>query len=152
MTGPHIDYLAAFRQLPVPILLLTREFVIADANEAYQVATERSREELVGHNVFDAFPNNPADPYATGVQDSIASLSRVLQTGKPDVRSFQKYDVEVPGQPGLYAPRYWNAVNAPVFGPDGHIVLIAHCLEEITQRVNRFLEGLRREKGEERPG
>ena len=151
MTGPDIDYLAVYRQLPIPVLLLTPEFVVADANEAYLVATGRTREELVGHNVFAAFPNNPADPLATGVQDSMASLDRVLQTGKPDVRSFHKYDVEVPGQPGVYAPRYWNSVNAPVFGPDGQIVLIAHCLEEITDRVGRFMEGLKSEEGGESP-
>jgi PAS domain-containing protein len=143
LTGPDIDYAAAYRQLPFPVLLLTPEFVVADANQAYLVATGRTRDQLVGRNVFDAFPDNPTDPHATGVHDARESLGRVLMTGKPDVRSFQKYDVEVPGRPGLFATRYWNSVNAPVFGPDGQIVLITHCLEEITERVRRFLSGLK---------
>jgi hypothetical protein len=29
-----------------------------------------------------------------------------------------------------------------VFGPDGSVVLIAECVEEITERVSRFVEGL----------
>lgn len=149
MTGFDIDYAAVYRQLPLPVLLLTPEFVIADANQAYLAATGRSREQLVGRNAFGAFPDNPADPHASGVQDSVASLSRVMATGEPDVRSFQKYDVEVPGRPGVYAARYWNLVNAPVFGPDRQIVLIAHCLEEITERVQRFLEGLKEDAAAE---
>jgi hypothetical protein len=92
--------------------------------------------------IFDAFPDNPEDPSATGVRDLSQSLARVLTTGASDAISVQKYDVEVPGHPGLYAPRYWSPVNAPVFGPDGQIVLIAHYVEEVTERVRKFIAGL----------
>jgi PAS domain-containing protein len=143
MTRREIDYAEVYRQLPRPNLLLTPEYVVADANQAYLKATGRTREQLVGRDVFTAFPDNPADPHATGVRDSSVSLAKVLTTGKPDVRSFQKYDVEVPGRPGAYETRYWNVVNAPVFGPDGQIVFIVHCLEEITERVNNLLDGLK---------
>jgi PAS domain-containing protein len=124
------------------VLLLTPDFVVADANQAYLDATNRTRDQVLGRNIFDVFPDNPSDPHATGVQDSKASFSRVLATGKSDVRSFQRYDVEVPGRPGVYEARYWNSSNSPVFGSDGQIVLITHCLEEITARVRRFLQGL----------
>jgi PAS domain-containing protein len=143
MTGPQLDYAAAFRQLPLPVLLLTPEFVIADANLAYLRTTGRSGEELLGRSFFDAFPDDPSDPNATGVRNSSASLRRVLATSEPDALEFQKYDVEVPGSPGQFARRYWSAVNAPVFGPDGGIVLIAHCLEEVTDRMRRFMSALK---------
>jgi PAS domain S-box-containing protein len=151
MASLEIDYAAVYRQLPLSVLLLTPEFVVADANQAYLDATGRTREELLGRNVFAAFPDNPADPHATGVRQAMASLRRVLATGKPDVNSFQKYDVEVEGSPGVYETRYWNSINAPVFGPDGQIVLIAHHLDEITERVGRFLEGLQDEGAEATP-
>lgn len=149
MTGTGIDYAAVYQQFSQPVLLLTPEFVISDANQAYVDATGRTLDQLVGRNVFDAFPDNPADPHATGVQDSKASLRRVMATGKPDVRSFQRYDVEMPGRPGVYETRYWNSTNAPVFGPDGEIVLITLCLEEITERVRKFLDGLKKEAAAE---
>lgn len=145
MTGPDIDYVEVYRHLPRPNVLLTPEFEIADVNQAYLDATDRTREQLVGRDIFDAFPDNPADPHATGVHESIGSLAKVLTTGKPDFLSFLKYDVEPPGSPGEYAARYWNVVNSPVFGPDGQVVLIVHCVEEITERVNKFLEGLKKE-------
>jgi PAS domain-containing protein len=142
MTVPQIDYAAVYRDLPIPVLLLTPEFVIADVNVAYLQVAGRTREELLGRNVFDAFPDNPADPDASGVRDLSASLARVLATGKPDALSLQKYDVEVPGSPGLFAKRYWCPVNAPVFGPDGRVVLLVECVEEITERVRKFIGGL----------
>ena len=142
MTGPHIDYAAIYRDLPIPVLLLTPEFVIVDMNLAYLQVAGRTREELLGRLVFDAFPDNPTDPESRGSHDLRASLSRVLATGKPDALSMQKYDVEVPGSPGVFAKRYWCPVNAPVFGPEGRVVMIAHCVEEITERVSKFIAGL----------
>jgi PAS domain-containing protein len=142
MTAPQIDYASIYQHLPIPVLLLTPEFEIADMNRQYLEVSGRTREELLGRNVFDAFPDNPADPDASGVRELSASLGRVLSTGKPDALSLQKYDVEVPGHPGLYAPRYWSPVNAPVFGADGQVVLILHCVEEITSRVRKFISGL----------
>jgi PAS domain-containing protein len=142
MAEAQIDYAAVFRDLPLPVLLLRPDFVVADANPAYLEVTGRTREELIGRDVFSAFPDNPADPDATGVRDIRASFTRVLITGKPDAVSLQRYDVEVPGQPGLFAKRYWSPVNAPVFGPNGEIALIVGCIEEMTERISKFITGL----------
>jgi PAS domain-containing protein len=142
MTGPQIDYAAVYRQLPIPVLLLTPEFAVADANLAFLRTAGRTREELLGRNLFDAFPEDPSDLGATGVRNSIASLRRVLATGEPDAMEFQKYDVEVPGSRGVFARHYWSGVNAPAFGPDGRIVLITHCGEDVTDRMRRFMSVL----------
>jgi PAS domain-containing protein len=142
MTGPQIDYQAVYRKLPVPVLLLTPEFVMADMNEAYLRVAGRAREDLLGRNVFDAFPDNPSDPGATGARNLRASFGRVLATAEPDALDLQRYDGEVPGSPGTFAKRYWCLVSAPVFGPGGRVVLIAHCVEEVTDRVRKFVGDL----------
>jgi hypothetical protein len=46
-------------------------------------------------------------------------------------------DVEV--SPGKFARRYWSGVNAPVFGPDGSVPLVAACGQDVTDRLNRFM-------------
>jgi PAS domain-containing protein len=142
MTAPHIDYAAVFQHLPIPILLLTPEFVIVDMNLAYLRVTERTREELQGRYVFDAFPDDPSNPSATGVDNMTSSLQRVLATRETDSLPLHKHDVEVPGSPGLFAQRYWSPVNAPVFSPDGGVMLIANCVEEVTERLRNFIGGL----------
>ena len=100
MTGPQIDYAAVFRDLPIPVLLLTPQYVIADLNLAYEQVTGRTREELLGRHLFEAFPDNPGDPDASGVRGIAASLERVLASGQPDTLSLQQYDVEVLDKPG----------------------------------------------------
>ena len=142
MTRPQVDHTAVYRQLPVPVLLLSPEFVVADVNQAYLQVTGRTREELLGREVFDAFPDNPWDPGATGVRNVRASMRRVLASGEPEALALQRYDVEAPDRPGRFAKRYWSPVNAPVFGPDGRVVLIAHCVEDVTDRVRKFVDGL----------
>jgi PAS domain-containing protein len=142
MTGPQIDYAAVYRQLPIPVLLLTPEFAVADANLAFLQLAGRTREVLLGRNVFDVFPDNPSDLIATGLRNFRASMRRVLATGEPDALELQKYDVEVPGSPGVFEKRYCSPVNGPVSGPDGSVVLIAHCAEEVTDRLRRFMSAL----------
>ena len=152
MTGPQLDYATVYRYLPVPVLLLTPQLEIADANLAFLQATGRTREELLGRTISDAFPDDPSDRMTTGVRDVSASVRRVLATGKPDAREFQKYDVEVPGSPGVLARRYWSGVNAPVPGPDGSVVLIASCVEDVTDRMSRFMSTLEADAIREAPG
>jgi PAS domain S-box-containing protein len=142
MGGLQVDYAEVFRRLPVPVLLLTPEFVMADMNLAFLRSAGRTREELVGRNIFDAFPEDPLDPEATGVRNSAESLLRVLATGEPDVMEFQKYDVEVAGSPGVFDRRYWSGVNGPLAGPDGRVELIVHCGEDVSGRMRRFLSVL----------
>ncbi|HUA41905.1 MAG TPA: PAS domain-containing protein [Streptosporangiaceae bacterium] len=142
MTRTQIDYLAVYRRLPLPVLLITPEYVIEEMNEAYLRVTGRTREDLLGLEVFAAFPDNPSDPGATGVRNMSASFGRVLATGEPDELALQRYDVEVPGSPGVFARRYWCPVNVPVFGSGGRVVLIANCVEEVTDRVRKFVGGM----------
>lgn len=142
MTVPEVDFAQVFRHLPIPAVVLTPDFDIADMNLAYLQVAGRTRDDLLGRHVFDMFPDNPADSGATGVRNLTDSLHRVLATGKPDTLAFQQYDVEVPGRPGEFARRYWCPVNAPVLGTDGRVVLIVQLVEEITERVRRFVEGL----------
>jgi PAS domain S-box-containing protein len=142
MTRPQIDYAAVYRQLPIPVMLLTPEFAIADVNLASVQATGRTRDELLGRNVFDAFPSNPSDPGATTVRNTIASLRRVLTTGEPYAMEFQKSDIEVPGRPGVFARHYWSGVNAPVLGADGRVALIAIMAEDVTDRLHRFMSAV----------
>lgn len=135
MAGQEIDYAAVFRALPSPVLLLTPDFVIADANSAYLQVAGRGLEELLGRTVSDAFPDNPADPGATGVRNLSASLRRVAETGQRDTMALQRYDVEVAGSAGVFEERYWSPVNTPVLGPAGQVVLIVHRVEEVTGLV-----------------
>ena len=51
----------------------------------YAAATMTDRDTLVGQHLFEAFPDNPDDPEATGVSHLRASLDRVRQIAPPPI-------------------------------------------------------------------
>jgi PAS domain-containing protein len=139
MTMSEIDYQAVFRSSSCPTALLTPDFVICDANVDFLAHSGRSLEEVVGHNIFDAFPASPADPEHRGGHALRRSLEAVLATGERDAMDLMRYDLEVPGHPGVFDERYWAVVNTPVFGPDGRVALIQNKAEEATFIVKQVL-------------
>jgi len=124
-----------FEYLPGPYLVLTPELTIVTANAAYLKATMTRREDLRGRALFDAFPDNPADPAATGTANLRASLDRVRQTLAADTMAIQKYDVR--GPDGVFVERHWSPINSPVLGADGRIEFILHRVEDVTDFVLR---------------
>ncbi|GAA5034202.1 PP2C family protein-serine/threonine phosphatase [Streptomyces siamensis] len=135
MTSPEIDYAALFAATPSPYLVLGPDLVIVDVNGAYLEATDRTRENLLGQYIFDAFPDNPSDPDADGVRNLGASLHRVLESGKPDTMALQKYDIPVILRPGQFEERWWSPINTPVLSPDGKVAWIIHRVEDVTAFV-----------------
>ncbi|MFC4611374.1 PP2C family protein-serine/threonine phosphatase [Streptomyces maoxianensis] len=136
MATPEINYAALFAATPSPYLVLGPDLVIVDVNEAYLQATERTRSELLGQYIFDAFPDNPADPDADGVRNLNASLRRVLATRKPDTMALQKYDIPIVRRQGEFEERWWSPINTPVLAPDGSAAWIIHRVEDVTAFVH----------------
>jgi serine phosphatase RsbU (regulator of sigma subunit) len=137
-----IDYAALFAATPSPCLVLTPEMIIRDVNQAYLEVTGRRREELLDQHLEDVFPDNPSDPDADGLRNLRASMARAITTGERDVMAPQKYDIPVPGQPGVFEERYWSPINTPVPGPDGRPALLIHRVEDVTA----FIRGERRHR------
>ncbi|WP_225101132.1 PP2C family protein-serine/threonine phosphatase [Streptomyces sp. CoH27] len=133
-----VDHAALFAATPSPYLVLAPDLVIVDVNRAYLAVTGRTREDLVGRHVFNAFPDNPADPEADGVRNLGASLHRVLATRQADTMALQKYDIPVMGRPGVFDERWWSPVNTPVLGPDGQVDYIIHRVEDVTEFVKAY--------------
>lgn len=146
MRTPEIDYAVLFAATPSPYLVLGPDLEIVAVNEAYLRATDQTRGELIGRYLFDAFPDNPADPEAEGVRNLNASLHRVLASREPDTMAMQKYDIPVPGLPGVFQERWWSPINTPVLGPSGTISWIIHRVEDVTGYVQS------RHPGHRRPG
>src|SRR6266852_3572255 len=93
---PTPDFQALFQSAPGLYLVLTPDFSIVAVSDAYLRATMTKREEILGREIFDVFPDNPDDPTATGVRNLRASLRRVLRNRAPDAMAVQKYDIRRP--------------------------------------------------------
>ncbi len=131
----HLQFRALFESLPGLYLVLTQDLTIAAVSDAYLNATMTRREEILGRGLFEVFPDNPADPAATGVSNLRASLDRVLQSAAPDTMAIQKYDVRRPD--GVFEERFWSPVNSPVIGADRRIEYVVHRVEDVTDFVRQ---------------
>jgi signal transduction histidine kinase/CheY-like chemotaxis protein len=130
---PGVDFQTLFQALPGLCLILTPDLSIVAVTDTYLAATMTRREDLLGRNIFDAFPDNPATPDATGVGNLRASLQRVLLTKAPDPMAVQRYDMRRPAsQGGAFEERHWSPVNTPILDGKGHVTLLIHQVEDVT--------------------
>ena len=129
------DFRLLFESAPALYLVLDCDLRIVAVSDAYLEATMTRRESIVGRDLFEVFPDNPDDPYATDTQKLRASLDTVLQTGKPHAMTVQKYDVRRPqSEGGGFEERYWSPMNTPVF-TEGRLTHIIHRVEDVTDFV-----------------
>lgn len=130
------DFRYIFEANPAPLLILNPDLIIVAVNDAYLRATMTTRESLLGHHLFKAFPDNPEAPGAQAVRNLRASLERVLLTREADTMPMQKYDIPRPSaQGGGFEERWWNPINAPVLDKEGRLRFLIHRVEDVTQFV-----------------
>ncbi|MDX2018778.1 MAG: ATP-binding protein [Deltaproteobacteria bacterium] len=128
------DFKLLFESCPGLYLVLDRELCIVAASNAYLQASMTRRDDILGRNIFEVFPDNPDDPQATGVSNLRMSLERVLATSEPDTMAVQKYDVRRPDT-GLFEERFWSPFNTPVRSESGELLYIIHRVEDVTEFI-----------------
>ncbi|MHB8512056.1 MAG: hybrid sensor histidine kinase/response regulator [Actinomycetota bacterium] len=134
-SSPPVDFQRLFESAPGLYLVLNPSLEIIAVSDAYLEATMTKREELIGKGIFEAFPDNPDDPSATGVANLRASLNRVSTKLVADSMAVQKYDIRRPEEEGGgFEVRYWSPKNSPIL--DGNkLAYIVHRVEDVTEYV-----------------
>src|ERR1035438_9142309 len=135
----ELDFKRLFESAPGLYLVLDPNLRIVAASDAYLQATLTRRADILGQDVFEAFP----DPLADATGNSRASFNRVLQNCVVDTQSFERHDVRKPdSEGGGFEVRYWSAVNSPVLNPDGSLAHIIHRVENVTEFVQLKQQGI----------
>lgn len=131
-----MDFRALFEATPICALVLLPDFTIVAATDALLRTTATRRDALLGKNLFEAFPDNPEDPAATGVANLRESLNFALLERAPHTMALQKYSIE-PGGPGsgTFTECYWTVVNTPILDSTGEVLYIIHVTENVTELV-----------------
>jgi PAS domain S-box-containing protein len=129
-----IDFEALFARSPNPYVVLDRDLKIIWMNEAYLQVTMRSREEIVGRRMFDAFPSDEASESFRLLH---GSFERVLANGAADEIALIRYDIAAPD--GGVQTRFWSATHTPVLDDGGAVAYILQHTVDVTE-----LHGLRR--------
>jgi PAS domain-containing protein len=130
MTGTHdlVNFQDLFEKMPIVGYVVNREWRIVAVTDRLLEAIHRPREQVVGQDVFETFPDNPDNPDADGSAVMRASLERAFSSGKAEKLPLQRYDAP-PAEPGgAFEERYWLPENVPVAGEDGSIAFIIHTV------------------------
>lgn len=134
---PKNKYPILFRAFPLPAILLLPEgpqYTITDVNTQFLKVTGTEEKDLIGKDVFEAFPNNPNDPILSGASNLHLSLLHVISTRQPQKMAPQKYDLCIKGS-SIFETRYWDPENIPILDDQGKVVLIMHVVTDITDKI-----------------
>ena len=126
-----LDYKLIFNVMPGMCLILDAAFNILAQNDDHARATLSIAKNVVGRNLFDAFPDNPYDSNASGVASVRQSLLKVLKTRQSDAMPIIRYDVQP--ELGGFQERYWAITNTPILGEDGFVRWIINRAEDATE-------------------
>jgi PAS domain S-box-containing protein len=121
--------LSLFDLSPNPYVVLTPDLRIARANRAYLQATGGVLDQIMGRDLFEAFPSEPE-------QQALVrqSLERARESKTPDHLALIRYDMPGPGVDGpAMEERYWSATHTPLLNDDGEVHLILQHTQDVTE-------------------
>ena len=126
------EFAAIFAALPTAYLVMSPDLTILEANQAYLSLLGRTREELIGRYVFDAFPPAPETLDASGANPLQISFERARDTGVPDHMPLFRYEV-LDQETGRPVPRAWSLISAPVLDEEGRTQLVVQRVEDVSE-------------------
>lgn len=130
---PTLDFDALMHNFPDRYQVVAVDpprWTILAVSDRYTETVGRTREQLVGKPLFEAFPPDPhAGP--SSQDDLCASFERVVASGEPDEIEL-RYDLQ-DGEDGEYKTRWWKVVNAPIFDDDHNVIAVLNRPEDVTE-------------------
>tara|TARA_R110002072_G_scaffold58144_2_gene148719 strand:- start:14592 stop:15995 length:1404 start_codon:yes stop_codon:yes gene_type:complete len=117
-----------FERSPNPYVVLDRDLVIVWMNDCYLQVTGRTRADIVGRPMFEAFPSaTDSESY----RQLRSSFDRVLESGETDEIAHIRYDIEQAD--GTMEERYWSATHTPFKDEAGRVTHILQHTVDISE-------------------
>ncbi|RWX78529.1 response regulator [Neorhizobium lilium] len=123
-----IDFNALFDLLPNPYVVVDRDLRMVGMNDAYLAVTGRTREDLTGQGIFEAFPSDPASGPGRMLRQSFA---KVLASACVDHIPLIAYPIE--DTSGVLTERYWSATHTPMFDDQGQVAFILQHTVDVSE-------------------
>jgi PAS domain-containing protein len=124
----NTDFQEIFKALPANYMVLDLDYRIVEVTDYHLKVLQRTRD-IIGKNLFDAYPVNPASGYDHDNMDKLRkSLERVKASNAVHQMEILRYDIPFPDG---FEVRYWLVKNIPVFR-DGELHRILNTSIDIT--------------------
>ncbi|MBB3019297.1 PAS domain S-box-containing protein [Microvirga lupini] len=124
-----INFEALFSASPNPYVLVDLSLNIVGLNDAYLKVTMRERDDLVGRNMFDAFPSDPDSPSHRQLRNS---FDKVIREKAADHIPIIEYAIPLPNGQG-FEERFWSATHTPLFNHAGEMIFILQHTVDVTE-------------------
>ncbi|MCQ4159780.1 response regulator [Roseomonas sp. GC11] len=125
-----LDFRRLFQAAPHPYVVMDAAFTLVWANDAYLAVTGRAAAEILGRNIFEAFPGGPHDPGGEGTRQLRQSLDTVLATRAPHTIALIRYAIP---RGAVFEERYWSATHTPILDARGAVALILQQTDDVTE-------------------
>lgn len=128
-----LNYLKLFRAFPETSVIISPDnYKIIDATDAYLEVTMRTREELEGKSMLEAFPDNPGSCASSNSDLLKKSLDFVIQNKEVHYMELLRYDIPKPD--GTFEYRYWEASHTPFVDENNQLIFIIQKTADVTAR------------------
>jgi PAS domain S-box-containing protein len=127
------DFRQNYDLMPQASMTLDRDLVFKNANQAYCRAVRRSKKELIGKYIFDAFPDTDER-----IQPVLESFTKAVN-GEISRMESVPYQLQLPD--GHIEDRLWDIENQPLYAQSGDVIGLVQFCEDVTER-----EALRKER------
>jgi PAS domain S-box-containing protein len=128
-----IDFKVLFEAIPGLFLVLLPDFTIVTTSDAFAIATFTSRENIIGRNVFDVFPEDQSKETFNTVSNISSFLRFVLKNKILHSVPLQRYDIRKPD--GTFEERYWISNAKPILDNTNEVLYIVLRIEDVTEYV-----------------
>lgn len=142
-----VDYQTLFRSLPENLMLMAPDATIVDNTDGHEQVSLKKREDVIGLNMFDAFPSVDQNQGDIIFQ----SQEHVRRHYEPHTMPVIRYDLEVPAERGGgFEELYWQATHYPILDDNGALLYILQRTQDITEqyRAEQRNQAMQRELAE----
>jgi two-component system, OmpR family, sensor histidine kinase VicK len=110
-------------------------FMIVAVSDKYLAMTATTREQLIGKDAFDIFPDKEGQQ--DGAITTRKAILEVFHTGRQVVIPDYLYHIYVPGK-GRMEPFWWTSTFDPVFEEDGSVgYVLGTAVDNTDQHISR---------------
>ena len=134
-----IDFQTLFDVTPTPLMVVSPDLRIVGANSSFAEVAGRTRDRIVGRNLFEAFPAQIESTHLLR-----ASIERAFSSGKTDVIPLLRYPVSTTDDSGV-TDRYWSCSHVPVKNRFGNVIFVLQNTQDVTDMYRKGEGGIGRE-------
>lgn len=129
-------YLRLFEAVPGNNLLIKADspyYTIMAVSEGFLQLTGKTKDEIIGKGLREAFPPNPDNADHAKVEDIHTSLDEVMSTKKAHQLPAGRYVMT--DKKNLLSEKSWKINNSPFLNDEGEVIFIINSIEDITRKT-----------------